>query len=262
MLSNACMNRSIFVIPLVFLALLAGGALFAGQSENPPTVSPLEQQFRDGLYAEEAKQDLEAARKAYQAVVAAFDRDRETASSALFRLGEVHRKQNRPKDAAECFRRVVSEFPDREPLARLARENLQALGEPLPAAPGGTATVSDPEEDKALARLRQLEKDSPDLILKAGTDLKSTGFLSYDEGAQAGYVRVVQWYLDHGASPDATPSGNCPLTIAASFGHVPLVSFLLEKGANISGTKDHEYPLRAAAEKGHLTTLVSLARSR
>ncbi len=248
------MNRyfiSLIVAAAAFLPHLV--AADGDPSQKPTAASPLEQKFRDGLYAEEAKQDLTTAAQAYRDIVDNYDRDRETASSALFRLGEVYRKQNKPKDAVECFRRVVREFPDREPLARIARENLKALGEPLPDAPGTAAPPqTDPEEDKALTRLRQLEKDSPDLILKPGTNLQSTGFMSYAEAAQAGYVKVVQWYLDHGASADATPTGECPLTIAASFGHLPLVSFLLEKGAQISGTKDHEYPLRAAAEKGHL----------
>lgn len=248
------MNRyfiSLIVAAAAFLPHLV--AADGDPSQKPTAASPLEQKFRDGLYAEEAKQDMAAAAQAYRDIVDNYDRDRETASSALFRLGEVYRKQNKPKDAVECFRRVVREFPDREPLARIARENLKALGEPLPDAPGTAAPPqTDPEEDKALTRLRQLEKDSPDLILKPGTNLQSTGFMSYAEAAQAGYVKVVQWYLDHGASADATPTGECPLTIAASFGHLPLVSFLLEKGAQISGTKDHEYPLRAAAEKGHL----------
>src|SRR5262245_5188074 len=98
---------------LVFLLLVMAG-LLQGQEAPAPPVSPLEQKFRDGLYAEEAKQDLAAAAKAYQEIVNNFDRDRETASSALFRLGEVYRKQNRPKEAAAAFRRVAIEFPERD----------------------------------------------------------------------------------------------------------------------------------------------------
>lgn len=252
--------------PLLALLLLPATALHAQETSPPPT-SPLETKFREGLYAEEAKQDLTAAAKAYQEIVAGFDRDRETASSALFRLGEVYRKQNRPKEAAAAFRRVALEFPDRDPLARLARENLTALGEPLPTVPGAAAPPGpDAEEDKALARLHQLEKDSPDVILKPDNSLKKNGCISCDEAASAGYLRVMQWFLEHGASVDVTPSGASPLSLAAAYGRTPMVTFLLEKGAAIAGTLEAapggptddettwrvDSPLRMAALNGHL----------
>lgn len=260
----------LLLLPGIF-PLLAQDAAKPPAPATPPAPaqdtgpSPLEQKLRDGLYAEEAKQDLDSAAAAYRGIVENFDRDRETAASALFRLGEVYRKQNRPKDAAECFRRVAREFPDRDPLARLARENLTALGEPLPQVPSAAAPgVADPEEDKALARLREVEKQSPDLILKPDNGLKKNGVISYDEAAEAGYIRVVQWYLEHGAAVDATPSKACPLVLAAGFGRLPLVEFLIGKGAKPAGLEKEfhqggDYPMRAAAANGHLAVVKFLA---
>jgi ankyrin repeat protein len=249
--------KAILCLLALLVSLTGERSVFAAEetpSKPAPSISKLEQTFRDGLYAEEAKQDLNAAAKAYQDVVAAFDQDRETVASALFRLGEVHRKQSRPDAARDCFRRIAREFSDREKLARLARENLKALGETLPEVPAAATpgpASADPEQDKALARLKELEKSSPDILLDPGTSLKTNGGISYDEALQAGYLRVVQWLVEHGASPSQTPAGNCPLNIAAEYSHAPLVEWLISKGAPVEGMEGKPTPLFAAATRGH-----------
>ncbi len=249
---------------LVFLLLLTGVPSLPAAGEPPPrtadpppaaAASPLEQRFREGLYAEEAKQDFDTATRAYQEIVASFDRDRETAASALFRLGEVHRKQSRPDAARDCFRRVAREFPDREPLARLARENLRALGETPPEVPGAATSAlpgTDPEQEKVIARLVELEKNSPGIILHPDTGLKTNGCISFDEAVAAGYTRVVEWLLDHGASPDKTPSGASPMVLAATLGHPGVIELLLKKGAKLENPESNARPLTVAAMKGHL----------
>jgi ankyrin repeat protein len=255
--------KTILRLLLLFTSLLGTFPVLAADDSpaKPPAapVSPLEQKLRDGLYAEEAKQDLAAAAKTYQEIVASFDRDRDTAAAALFRLGEVYRKQNQQTAARDCFRRIAREFPDREPLARLARENLKALGDTMPEVAGAAATSGDPEQDKALARLTELEKSSPDVILNPKTSLKTNGCISYDEAITAGYVRVVEWFLDHGASVDKTPSEANPLSLAASFGHLPLIELLLSRKASIEGADTPDRPLTAAAANGHLAAVKLLA---
>ena len=221
---------------------------------------PLDAKLREGLYLEEATQDLDGARQAYSEILALFDQDRATAAAALFRLGEVSRKLNQPEAAKDAFRRIVRDFSDREPLVRLARENLKALGGTLPE--GGTgqmAPAADPEQEKALARLQELHKSSPDLVLSPQTSLESNGYLSYDEALKAGYLRVVTWFLEHGASPDLTPSKSTPLSLVAEKGHTPLVEFLLSRKAAIEGQrKDSPLPLCMAAAKGHRTVAALL----
>lgn len=122
----------------------------------------------------------------------------------------------------------------------------------MPAAAAAAAASPDPEQDKALAKLKALAAGSPDLLLSPGTNLSANGCLSYDEAIRAGYRRVVEFFLDHGASADRTPRGESPLAVAALSGQAALVELLLEKGALIDGAPETENPLAAAARGGHL----------
>src|SRR5437899_6246562 len=70
-----------------------------------------------GLFEEEANHNLEAAAQAYQAVSAQFDKDRKLAATAIFRLGEVYRKQGKTNEAAAQYERIVREFSDQQTLA-------------------------------------------------------------------------------------------------------------------------------------------------
>ncbi|HSP41594.1 MAG TPA: tetratricopeptide repeat protein, partial [Luteolibacter sp.] len=100
--------------------------------------------LRQGLFEEEANQNLDKAAEHYRAVIAAHERERALAASATFRLGEIARKKNDKEAAAAAFRTVTERFPEQAELARLSRENLAALGiETIaPAAPAS----ADPED--------------------------------------------------------------------------------------------------------------------
>src|SRR5678815_4291088 len=67
------------------------------------------------------------------------------------------------------------------------------------------------------------------------TNLESNGCISYDEALRAGYVRVVEWLLKHGASVEKTPSGATPLSLAAERGYTALIEMLVAKGAPVEG---------------------------
>ena len=244
-------HLSSIIVAILLSALFSMGTVYSQARE-------LEKKFQTGLYAEEAKQDLEAAQKAYQEIMAEFDQDRQTAASALFRLGEVYRKKNQPEEAKRCFRRIAVEFGDREPLARLAKENLKLMGEPdLPnAAPA--ATGNDPEQEKILAKLAEIAKSSPELLLSGESSTDTNGCPSYDEVLSAGHAKAVEWFLQHGASPDRTPTGKIPLRMAAEKGHLAVVDLLisreakLEKPASPIPQRIGDYgPLVTAALKGH-----------
>jgi tetratricopeptide (TPR) repeat protein len=83
--------------------------------------------LQQGLFEEEANHNLEAAAQAYQAVSAQFDKDRKLAATAIFRLGEVYRKQGRTNEAVAHYERIVREFSDQQTLVTLSRQNLAGL---------------------------------------------------------------------------------------------------------------------------------------
>jgi ankyrin repeat protein len=117
-----------------------------------------------GLFEEEANRNLDAAAQAYQAVSAQFDQDRKLAATAIFRLGEVYRKQGKTNEAVAQYERIVREFPDEQTLATLSRQNLTGLGA-KPKAPvlSDTATSSalataESELTSLTASLQQLQR--------------------------------------------------------------------------------------------------------
>ncbi|MCC6234528.1 MAG: tetratricopeptide repeat protein, partial [Verrucomicrobiales bacterium] len=88
----------------------------------------VEQSFQAALLAEEARRDLDAAIRGYEAVVAQVDAQRALAATAVFRLGECYRKVGRTTDAVAQYQRLLRDFPTEAALARLSRENLLVLG--------------------------------------------------------------------------------------------------------------------------------------
>lgn len=84
--------------------------------------------LQKGLFEEEANRNLEAAAQAYSAVSAQFDKDRKLAATAIFRLGEIYRKQGKTNEAAGQYERIIREFADQDTLVTLSRQNLSALG--------------------------------------------------------------------------------------------------------------------------------------
>lgn len=83
--------------------------------------------LQKGLFEEEANRNLDAATEAYRAVSAQYGRDRALAATAIFRLGEIYRKQSKTNEAIIYYERIVREFPDQETLVRLSRQNLTTL---------------------------------------------------------------------------------------------------------------------------------------
>jgi len=84
----------------------------------------LTEMLRQGIIAEETRQDLNAAIQAYQSVVARYGEDRATAAAALFRLAEAYRKQGKTHLAAAAYKRLVQEFADQREFVKLSRSRL------------------------------------------------------------------------------------------------------------------------------------------
>jgi ankyrin repeat protein len=112
------------------LAILLGvGTGMAGAATNE--VSALLQQ---GLFEEEANQNLDAAIQAYQSVIAQTEKNRQFAATAIFRLGECYRKQGKTNEAGAQYQRILRDFADQPELAKLSRQYLAGFGVAAPAA--------------------------------------------------------------------------------------------------------------------------------
>src|SRR4051812_27207650 len=124
----------------------------------------LTQALQHGLFEEEANQNLDAAVKAYQSVIAQSDEERKVIATALFRLGECYRKLGKTNEATAQFRRILRDYSDQEQLSTVSRDTLGKLGV-LPAATETLAEkIKTSDDAQALARYRAMVSDSPDLV--------------------------------------------------------------------------------------------------
>lgn len=101
--------------------------LILGATQRAFAADPVADVFREGLFEEEANRNLPAAIQAYEEVVRRLDEQRRLAATAIFRLGECHRKLGQTNEAIAAFERVAREFPSEDTLVKLSRENLTLL---------------------------------------------------------------------------------------------------------------------------------------
>jgi hypothetical protein len=118
-------------ISLILALLITTGLIHAqqpAQSVASPgrTAAPTDL-YGAGLISEEAEQDLASAEVAYRQAIQQFDRQREGAANAIFRLGEVYRKMGRTEEAKVQYARILREFPDMVRLTELS--HAQLIGE-------------------------------------------------------------------------------------------------------------------------------------
>ncbi len=212
------------------LSLLLGFSIATLHAADPVPADLL----RQGLFEEEANQNLDKAAEHYRAVIAAHERERALAASATFRLGEIARKKNDKEAAAAAFRTVTERFPEQQELARLSRENLAALG--IETTAPASLPSADPE-DAEIARLKEVARNSPDLIDGAGPD----GWRPIHHAAAKGWSKVISFLLENKADPNARTSTDdeiTPLHLAAIHGHLGAVKTLLAGKADSSLTFD------------------------
>src|ERR1022692_355680 len=86
--------------------------------------------LQKGLFEEEGNRDLGAAISAYQSLAAQFDKSRQVAATAIFRLGECYRKLGRTNEAVAQYDRITRDFLDQQTLVTLSRQNLAGLTPP------------------------------------------------------------------------------------------------------------------------------------
>ena len=246
---------------LFCLVLVLAGSVFARSAE------PLEQAFQSALLAEEARRDLDAAIRGYEAIVAQVDAQRAIAATAVFRLGECYRKQGRAQDAVAQYQRLLRDYPGESTLVRLSRENLVALGvDPSPEEGGAGARTNAvavavdllDEEQQEIQKLRTLFDRSPDLM-----DAPTDGQTPLMSAASRGKLAVVRALIEWEADPNRSGGGgSTPLHVAAGAGHKAVVEALLDAKAGVNAIDQAgRTPLAMAVANGYATVIeVLLAR--
>src|SRR6185503_14116536 len=184
-------------------------ALLTSSAQVVSAADDLSAALQKGLLEEEANHNLDAAIQAYQSVINQYDDQRKIAATAVFRLGECYRKQGKTNEAVLQYQRVGREFADQDTLVKLSAQYLSA--------PGSFATSYDQrlrqiagqasldEEAKEIQRLKDIIKNSPDLIYAKDN------------------------------------SGRTPLHNASSEGQLAVAEFLLQAKADINTRDQADY---------------------
>jgi ankyrin repeat protein len=213
----------------VYIILLAVSAA-------PAQTNSLTTLLQQGLFEEQANRNLDAAIADYQSLATQFDKDRQIAATAVFRLGECYRIQGKTNQAALQYQRILRDFSDQKALATLSRQNLAGLGATAPetAASGSAVAASAPTDDEEIEirRIQEMIQNSPDLINGPGYGSTSAPLI---QAALSDHLRVARYLLDHQARMDVRgASGVTPLTTAAACGHRAMVELLLSRGADVN----------------------------
>jgi ankyrin repeat protein len=274
-----------------FLLLLALTLAVPARAADPITES-----FQKALFEEEGNQNLDAAIKAYQAVVEATDAQRRLSATAVFRLGECYRKLGQTNAAVTQYQRLLRDFLDQTNLVTLSRQNLAGLNAPIETVVIPTLSHAARLEQKRLLEeeIKMVEQQLDGIKKVAGPDALSqgTGFARVREllalrrqlaaldigpaatspagSAEAGAtdekereLRRIQALLKE--SPDLInapgKNGETLLQAAAGKGQIDVVQFLLDHGAAVDGIKQGEHtPLHFAVGNGHKAVVDLLLR--
>jgi ankyrin repeat protein len=149
----------------VLTLFLASAAAAVAQNSNLTSL------LQQGLLEEQGNRNFDAAIADYQSLAALFDKDRQLAATAIFRLGECYRAQGKTNEATAQYQRIVREFSDQNTLALMSRQNLVGLGAPPAAAVAAPPENQDAKLWESLSHLSRSELEkvlptlAPDLIL-------------------------------------------------------------------------------------------------
>ncbi|MEM7385394.1 MAG: ankyrin repeat domain-containing protein [Verrucomicrobiota bacterium] len=215
------------------LVVVAFAGLIGSAAAEDKAIDPVETLFRDALYQEEVKGNSEAALALYEEVSERMARQRELAATALFRQGECLRKLDRNNEAGQRFQTILKHYPDQERMARLARQNLIALGLPAAGRSGGDSGAIPETEAKEIARLKRLIANSPDL-LNAAVGESARPPLHAASGS--GQLEVAAFLLKNGADIDLRYDDRTSIDIAAAAGHLKICELLVAHGADLEGS--------------------------
>ena len=135
----------------------------------PAATNDLSGLLQKGLFEEEANRNLDAASAAYEALVKQLDKDRQIGATAIFRLGEVYRKQGKTNEAAAQYERIVRDFAEQTTLVTLSRQNLAGLGKGL--SKSEAAEASSSLANRVSAEAQELARSESILAQLKGWDL-------------------------------------------------------------------------------------------
>ena len=146
----------------------------------PAQTTNLTALLQQGLFEEQANRNLDAAIADYQSLATQFDKDRQLAVMAIFRLGECFRAQGKTNEAAAQFQRLVRDFSDQATLATLSRQNLTGMG------------IGTPAESSSLQARQQQKELLAKQITLAEQDLADTQKLAQVGKAVPADVRAAE----------------------------------------------------------------------
>jgi cytohesin len=134
--------------------------------------------LQQGLFEEEANRNLDAAIANYQSLANAFDKDRQLAATAIFRLGECYRKLGKTNEAIVQYQRIVKEFSDQPSLVTLSRQNVAGLNSHAAASSGKLESV---EEVRAHLEKAQMDVAAVDAMSGTNRAAALESFFGTDE---------------------------------------------------------------------------------
>ena len=232
----------------LFAALLLSAGFAFGATNDLPTL------LQKGLLEEEANHNLEAAVRNYQAALDGFDQDRLLAATTVFRLGECLRKLGRANEAGLQYQRVLREFPDQTNLVKLCSDYLGGNA-PVPASAAQNSATS--AEDEGVRKIREMIRNSPDLINAPGNGAMTP----LQSSVQSGNIAAAELLLANGANVNGIAQNTIgtgaetPLSMAADSGNKGMIELLLAKGADVNAPDNYggRTPLYHACAKGFKT---------
>jgi len=156
--------------------------------------------LQQGLFEEQANRNLDSAIAVYQNLALQFDKDRQLAATAVFRLGECYRAQGRTNEAAAQYQRILRDFSDQQTLATLSRQDLTAMGVNGAATPPAEQALAASFDLQLWNKLRdmpeaELEKTLPTVVSDTALD----GLLKQRYEAQAKLVQLRTDYSESNA---------------------------------------------------------------
>ena len=259
---------------LGILIVLLAAALAHAQTNNLTAL------LQQGLFEEQANRNLDAAIADYQALARQFDKDRQLAATAVFRLGECYRMQGKTNEAALEYQRILRDFSDQATLATLSQQNLAGMGmTPAPASSAALQTQKDLlAKQIALAELdladtqrlfqtgvvlqdkvRTAEREVLRLRQQlAALDVGKAEFLDLSipaAGEEDQEIARIQTMIQN--SPDLInapdSNGHTPLGNAAAHGWLKAATYLLGHGAEVNANARGVTALVEATQAGNRT---------
>jgi len=176
------------------IKLCIGSLLLAATLAGAQTNS-LTDLLQQGLFAEQADRNFDAAIADYQKLATKFDQDRQLAATAIFRLGECYRAEGRTNEAASQYQRILREFSDQQTLATLSRQDLAGMGLAATQMSKADSALAENSSKQLFDKLENLRPDLLETVLPTMMpDAVLDQLLKQRDEAQAKFVTLTNDY--------------------------------------------------------------------